>query len=184
MRGPIFTAWINQGLDPATRATINSMGRQADAVGQALAGPVVGGVGRAVSVPWAISLAGLLRLPILFQYLRAIRRGTVGRLPPEVMDQEIGLEGGAALDRPWGDRGDGDGVCVRHRPAPGTLVADPAFDPVHTFRPLRGRRHEVVQVRGQMPVEEGRSVRHAEGERRGASRAGILGERRAEPRLC
>jgi DHA3 family tetracycline resistance protein-like MFS transporter len=93
VRGPIFTAWINQGLDPATRATINSMGGQADAVGQALAGPVVGGVGRAVSVPWAISLAGLLRLPILFLYLRAIRRGTVGTLPPDVMDQEIELEG-------------------------------------------------------------------------------------------
>ena len=92
VRGPIFTAWINQGLDPATRATINSMGGQADAIGQALAGPVVGGVGRAVSVPWAISVAGLLRLPILFLYLRAIRRGTVGTLAPEAMDQEIDLK--------------------------------------------------------------------------------------------
>jgi len=91
VRAPIFTAWINQGLDPATRATINSMGGQADAVGQALAGPVVGGVGRAVSVPWAISLAGLIRLPILILYLRAIRRGTVGTLAPEVMEQEIDL---------------------------------------------------------------------------------------------
>jgi MFS family permease len=91
VRAPIFTAWINQGLDPATRATINSMGGQADAVGQALAGPVVGGVGRAVSVPWAISLAGLIRLPILFLYLRAIRRGTVGTLAPEAMEQEIDL---------------------------------------------------------------------------------------------
>jgi MFS transporter, DHA3 family, tetracycline resistance protein len=91
VRGPIFTAWINQGLDPATRATVNSMGGQADAVGQALAGPVVGGVGRAVSVPWAISLAGLLRLPILILYLRAIRRGTVGTVPPEVMEQGIDL---------------------------------------------------------------------------------------------
>lgn len=91
LRGPVFTAWINQGLDPATRATINSMGGQADAVGQAMAGPVVGGVGRAVSVPWALSLAGLLRLPILFLYLRAIRRGTVGTIAPDAMDQEIDL---------------------------------------------------------------------------------------------
>ena len=91
VRAPVFTAWINQGLDPATRATINSMGGQADAIGQAMAGPVVGGVGRAVSVPWAISLAGLLRLPILFLYLRAIRRGTVGTVPPDAMDQEIDL---------------------------------------------------------------------------------------------
>ncbi len=91
LRGPVFTAWINQGLDPATRATVNSMGGQADAIGQAMAGPVVGGVGRAVSVPWALSLAGLLRLPILFLYLRAIRRGTVGTVPPDAMDQEIDL---------------------------------------------------------------------------------------------
>lgn len=78
VRAPIFTAWINQGLDPATRATINSMGGQADAVGQAMAGPVVGGIGRAVSVPWAISVAGLLRLPVLVLYLRAIRHGSAG----------------------------------------------------------------------------------------------------------
>ncbi|MGH2681458.1 MAG: MFS transporter [Actinomycetota bacterium] len=91
LRGPIFTAWINQGLDPATRATINSIGNQADAIGQAMAGPVVGGVGRAVSVPWAISLAGLLRLPILLLYVRAIRRGTVGTRPPEEIDQELDL---------------------------------------------------------------------------------------------
>jgi DHA3 family tetracycline resistance protein-like MFS transporter len=37
-REPVFTAWINQGLDPKTRATINSMGSQADAVGQAAGG--------------------------------------------------------------------------------------------------------------------------------------------------
>jgi hypothetical protein len=67
------------------------MGGQADAVGQAIAGPVVGGVGRAVSVPWALSLAALLRLTILFLYLRAIRRGTVGTVPPNVMDQEVDL---------------------------------------------------------------------------------------------
>ena len=42
VRDPVFTAWINQGLDPKTRATINSMGSQADAVGQAAGGPVLG----------------------------------------------------------------------------------------------------------------------------------------------
>jgi DHA3 family tetracycline resistance protein-like MFS transporter len=91
VRPPIFTAWINQGLDPATRATVNSMGTQSDAIGQALAGPVIGGIGKRVSVPWAISVAGLLRLPILFLYLRAIRRGTVGRRDPDVMEPELDL---------------------------------------------------------------------------------------------
>jgi MFS transporter, DHA3 family, tetracycline resistance protein len=91
VRAPIFTAWINQGLEPATRATINSIGGQADAIGQAMAGPVVGGIARGVSVPWAISVAGLLRLPILFLYLRAIRRGTVGTADAEDLEQELEL---------------------------------------------------------------------------------------------
>ena len=59
-------------------------------VGLLPAPPVVGGVGRAVSVPWALALAAL-RLPILFLYLRAIRRGTVGTVAPDAMDQEIDL---------------------------------------------------------------------------------------------
>ena len=91
VRNPIFTAWLNQGLDPATRATINSIGGQADAVGQAMAGPVIGGVARGVSVPWALSLAGLLQVPILLLYVRAIRRGTVGTRKPEEIDQELEL---------------------------------------------------------------------------------------------
>ena len=91
VRAPIFTAWINQGLEPATRATINSIGGQADAIGQAMAGPVVGGIARGVSVPWAISVAGLLRLPILFLYLRAIRRGSVGTAEPTEVEQELDL---------------------------------------------------------------------------------------------
>jgi MFS transporter, DHA3 family, tetracycline resistance protein len=91
VRGPIFTSWLNQGLDPATRATINSIGGQADAVGQAMAGPVIGGVARGVSVPWALSLAGLLQVPILLLYVRAIRRGTAGTQPPEDIEQELEL---------------------------------------------------------------------------------------------
>ncbi|HET9671540.1 MAG TPA: MFS transporter [Actinomycetota bacterium] len=94
VRDPIFTAWNNQGLDPATRATVNSIGGQSDAVGQALAGPVVGGVGRTVSVPWAISVAGLLRVPALLLYVRAVRRGSVGTKPPEAIEQELTLDEG------------------------------------------------------------------------------------------
>ncbi|HEX5937568.1 MAG TPA: MFS transporter [Actinomycetota bacterium] len=91
VRAPIFTAWLNQGLDTATRATINSIGGQADAVGQAMAGPVIGGVARGVSVPWALSLAGLLQLPILLLYVRAIRRGTAGTKRPEEIEPELDL---------------------------------------------------------------------------------------------
>jgi MFS family permease len=89
VRQPIFDAWVNQGLDPATRATINSMGSQADALGQTAGGPVLGLIGNA-SVPAALVVSGLLRLPSLALYARAIRRGTVGTVEPadEVLELE------------------------------------------------------------------------------------------------
>ena len=81
VREPIFDAWVNQGLDPATRATVNSMGSQSDAIGQAAGGPALGVIGNA-SVPAALVVSGLLRLPALLLYARAIKRGTVGTAQP------------------------------------------------------------------------------------------------------
>lgn len=92
IREPVFTAWINQGLDPKTRATINSVGGQADAIGQAAGGPGIGLIARSVSVPTAFVVSGLLRLPALVLYARAIRRGSVGTLAPAEIDDEIHLE--------------------------------------------------------------------------------------------
>ena len=89
VREPIFSAWINQGLDPKTRATINSMGSQSDAVGQAAGGPMLGLIGNA-SVPIALVVSGLLRLPSLLLYARAIKRGTVGTVAP--IDGSIELQ--------------------------------------------------------------------------------------------
>jgi MFS transporter, DHA3 family, tetracycline resistance protein len=86
-REPIFTAWINQGLDPATRATVNSMGGQADAIGQTAGGPVLGLIGN-TSVPWALVASGLLRLPSMALYVRAVKRGTVGTVLPNRRDGE------------------------------------------------------------------------------------------------
>ena len=89
IREPIFDAWVNQGLDPSTRATINSMGSQSDAIGQAAGGPVLGLIGNA-SVPAALVVSGLLRFPALLLYARAIKRGTVGTAQPteEVLELE------------------------------------------------------------------------------------------------
>jgi DHA3 family tetracycline resistance protein-like MFS transporter len=90
VREPIFTAWVNQGLEPATRATVNSMATQADSVGQAAGGPGLGLIAKGVSVPWAIGISGLLRLPALLLFARAIKRGTVGTVEPA--DEPIRLE--------------------------------------------------------------------------------------------
>jgi len=81
VRDPIFAAWINQGLAPKTRATINSVGNQADAIGQSVGGPALGLIGNA-SVPWALAISGLLHLPSLALYARAIRRGSAGDAEP------------------------------------------------------------------------------------------------------
>jgi DHA3 family tetracycline resistance protein-like MFS transporter len=89
IREPIFDAWVNQGLDPATRATINSMGSQSDAIGQAAGGPALGLIGNA-SVPAALVVSGLLRFPALLLYARAIKRGTVGTAAPT--EQVLELE--------------------------------------------------------------------------------------------
>ena len=90
VREPIFRAWVNQGLDPRTRATINSMATQSDAIGQAGGGPVLGVIASRVSVPWAIAVSSLMRLPALLLYGRAIRRGTVGTVTP--VDETLELE--------------------------------------------------------------------------------------------
>lgn len=95
VRDPVFTAWINQGLDPKTRATINSVGGQADAIGQAAGGPALGAIAGGVGVPFAIVVSGLLRLPSLLLYRRAIRRGSVGTLAPDQIEPALRLEDGA-----------------------------------------------------------------------------------------
>jgi len=75
MIGPIYTAWVNQRLDSAVRATVISMSGQVDAIGQILGGPVIGLIGNLFSVVAAITVSGLLLIPVLGLCGRALRRG-------------------------------------------------------------------------------------------------------------
>lgn len=63
--GPLYNVWLNQGLDSRSRATVNSIASQADALGQMTVGPVFGALGNTLGVPTALSLAALIRLPML-----------------------------------------------------------------------------------------------------------------------
>ena len=70
IREPLQTAWVNQKLDPQTRATVHSMTGQVDAIGQ------IGGwssalVARYLSVAAAISVSGLLLAPAMLLVRRA-----------------------------------------------------------------------------------------------------------------
>ncbi|MGB7876944.1 MAG: MFS transporter [Anaerolineales bacterium] len=68
---PLYTAWINQKLDPGTRATVLSMSGQVDAIGQIAGGPSVGLVARSFSVVAALVASGLLLSPALVLVGRA-----------------------------------------------------------------------------------------------------------------
>ncbi|GGO17649.1 hypothetical protein GCM10008949_00010 [Deinococcus humi] len=68
---PLYDAWINRGLDPRSRATVNSIAAQADALGQVSFGPVFGLLGNALGVRAALALAALVRLPTLGLLRRA-----------------------------------------------------------------------------------------------------------------
>lgn len=63
---PLFQAWVNRGIEPATRATINSAASQMDGLGQIFGGPVLGALGAVRSVAAAILAASALRIPVLF----------------------------------------------------------------------------------------------------------------------
>ena len=62
---PLYDAWINRGLDPASRATVNSIASQADALGQVTFGPIFGVLGNTLGVRTALALAALVRVPAL-----------------------------------------------------------------------------------------------------------------------
>lgn len=82
---PILLAWVNQGLEPRSRATINSMAEQSWAFGEASGGLGLGLTARA-TVPGAIAISGFLRAPALLLFWRALRYGSVGDLPPGEME--------------------------------------------------------------------------------------------------
>jgi DHA3 family tetracycline resistance protein-like MFS transporter len=72
---PLYLTWLNQGLDPGVRATVISMGSQANALGQIAGGPMIGAVGTLAGIRAALAVAGLILSPALALYGRALRHG-------------------------------------------------------------------------------------------------------------
>jgi hypothetical protein len=68
---PLYTAWVNTGLAAESRATVNSLGAQADALGQVGGGPVLGWIAAVRSVRAALGAAAVLALPAV----SLVRRG-------------------------------------------------------------------------------------------------------------
>lgn len=72
VRNPLMEAWINLYVASDVRATVLSIQGQADAFGQIAGGPAVGAIGLASSIRTAISVSGLLLLPILLVFRRTL----------------------------------------------------------------------------------------------------------------
>ena len=74
--GPLHTIWLNEQItDSSVRATVLSISGQADAIGQAGGGPVLGLIGNVWGLRTALAAGALVIVPALGLYTRAMRRG-------------------------------------------------------------------------------------------------------------
>jgi MFS transporter, DHA3 family, tetracycline resistance protein len=74
LASPLYMTWLNQSIDDSTvRATVISMSSQSDAIGQVAGGPGVGAVGRWFSIRAALVTAGVILLPTVALYARALK---------------------------------------------------------------------------------------------------------------
>jgi DHA3 family tetracycline resistance protein-like MFS transporter len=72
---PLRLAWLNQNIDSSVRATVLSMNSQVDAIGQIAGGPMLGAVGSAWSLRWALAGAAVALSPAFLLYVRAFGQG-------------------------------------------------------------------------------------------------------------
>jgi DHA3 family tetracycline resistance protein-like MFS transporter len=83
---PVQHAWMNQSLEPASRATLFSVNGLVDALGQITAGPLIGIVASLISLPAALAGSALMLCPVLL--LLAFG----GRLPAKIVaGPELGV---------------------------------------------------------------------------------------------
>jgi DHA3 family tetracycline resistance protein-like MFS transporter len=73
LSGPLYTIWLNEQItDSRVRATVLSISGQADAIGQAGGGPVLGVVGNVWGIRAALAAGAFAIAPALGLYARAI----------------------------------------------------------------------------------------------------------------
>ena len=80
---PIQATWLNRQLESKSRATVLSMNGQADAIGQVVGGPPLGGLATATSIPVALIGSAVLMVPAAGIYLRLAGRGRTESLESE-----------------------------------------------------------------------------------------------------
>jgi MFS transporter, DHA3 family, tetracycline resistance protein len=75
LAGPLYDTWLNQQItDSSVRATVISISGQANAIGQAGGGPVLGVIGNVWGIRAALATGAVVIAPALALYARAIAR--------------------------------------------------------------------------------------------------------------
>ena len=73
LAGPLYTIWLNEQIrDSSVRATVLSISGQANAIGQAGGGPVLGAIGNVWGIRAALAVGAVVIAPALALYGRAI----------------------------------------------------------------------------------------------------------------
>jgi MFS transporter, DHA3 family, tetracycline resistance protein len=73
LQGPLYTIWLNEQVtDSTVRATVLSISGQANAIGQAGGGPVLGAIGNVWGIRAALTAGAVVIAPALALYGRAI----------------------------------------------------------------------------------------------------------------
>ena len=73
MQGPLYDTWLNEQItDSSVRATVISLTGQANAIGQAGGGPVLGAIGNVWGIRAALAVGAAAIAPALGLYARAI----------------------------------------------------------------------------------------------------------------
>ena len=70
---PLNTAWINHNVKSQVRATLLSMDNQVNYLGRMTGGPFVGAIGSAFTLPVALIISGLIRVPVAVLYAKALK---------------------------------------------------------------------------------------------------------------
>jgi len=71
--GPLYTIWLNEQItESSVRATVLSISGQANAIGQAGGGPVLGAIGNVWGIRAALAAGSIVIAPALWLYGRAI----------------------------------------------------------------------------------------------------------------
>ncbi|WP_226674917.1 MFS transporter [Mesobacillus jeotgali] len=72
--GPIYRAWLNEGIESKVRATVLSTYGQIDALGQIMSGPIIGFIALKFGMGLSIVTSGLILAPVVMLYVYLLRR--------------------------------------------------------------------------------------------------------------